>query len=121
MAESMPLTMVQSELGLETEGPEALPESKQGEVVICVLKWGAVYQYTIPGFSVITVPLRHAEVQAQQLGNEILLLDVFFRDEPLLDTNPLPFMATIVEACLVEVGYSYVFQYMYEVYRWTVE
>ncbi len=34
--------------------PEVELPPKQ-EVVICILKWGAVYQYTIPGFSVITV------------------------------------------------------------------
>ncbi len=43
--------------------PEVELPPKQ-EVVVCILKWGAVYQYTIPGFSVITVSLRHAEIQA---------------------------------------------------------
>ena len=98
MAES--IYMAQSE-------PEVELPPKQ-EVVVCILKWGAVYQYTIPGFSVITVSLRHAEIQAQQ-DNEILLLDVFFRNESLPDTNllPLPLTATIVEACLVEVSGYY--------------
>ncbi len=64
----------ESELELETEPEADLPESKQGEVVVVIRKWGAVYQYTIPGFSVITVSLRHAEIQ----DNETKLLDVSF-------------------------------------------
>ena len=81
----------------------AQDEVKQPEVKICVLKFGSVYQYTIPSFSVIHLTLRHAEIQVEE-NNDALLLDVFFRNDSSLNACHLPSVMTVGEACLVEVG-----------------
>lgn len=73
------------------------------QVQICILKWGCSWQYTIPSFSVLTIPLRHAEIQVEDSG----LLDVFFHDEPSINNQTtLPLLAAITEACLIEARKS---------------
>ena len=75
----------------------------RAEVEVCILKFGEVYEYTIPSFSVITVTLRHAEVQLVDKNDDVILKNVFVRDHPTLGV-PLPLKMKVTEGCLVEVS-----------------
>lgn len=77
--------------------------TQRPEVELCVLKFGEVYEYTIPSFSVITVPLRHAEVQIVDENGDVQLMKFFFKDNSTLGV-PLPSKLKVTDACIVEVS-----------------
>ena len=77
-------------------------ESEDVFVTVCVLKFGDVYKYTVPSFSVVTVYLRHAVVQRCDADGAVENFDMFFREDDSLEAA-LPMEATCIEACLVEV------------------
>ena len=72
-------------------------------VRVCALKYGYVYEYTIPSFSVIKVTLRQAVIQTVEDSGEPEVLDVFFREDKALDI-PLPQEMIVEEACIVDVS-----------------
>ena len=76
---------------------------KKKRYKVCLLKFGEVYEYTIPSVSVITVTLRHTVIQALDDNQEPIVLDAFFRDDPSLDVQ-LPLEAIVTEACIVDVS-----------------
>ena len=86
---------------LESSTPEPVCAMK-----VCVLKYGQVYEYTIPSFSVITVVLRHALVQTIEPSGQPVLLDIFIREDKSLSVS-LPQELTINEACIVDVSKNY--------------
>lgn len=69
---------------------------------MCVVKLGNSYEYTIPGFSVITVQLRHAKIQKISGDGEVKLFDVFFNNEITSGMHP-PTGVEVIESCFVEV------------------
>ncbi len=66
-----------------------------------VVKFGNSYKYTIPGFSVITVQLRHAKIQKIYNG-ELKLFDVFFNEEVTIGMH-LPTGVVPTDSCYIEV------------------
>ena len=79
------------------------PNQELDVVRVCALKYGCVYEYTIPSFSVIKVNLRQAVIQTIKDSGEPEVLDVFFREDKALDT-PLPQELIVDEACIVDVS-----------------
>ena len=67
---------------------------------VFIVKLGNTYKYTIPGFSVITVELRHAKIQMSCDG-EMKLFDVFFKEGSISDMHLRAIVVT--ESCFVEV------------------
>ena len=78
------------------------PQPDGNKSLVCVLKYGDTYQYTIPSFSVLSVQLRHAVIQAIERGNPVVL-DIFISEDPLLNVS-LPHELAIDEACIVDVS-----------------
>ena len=75
---------------------------KSSEDTVYIVKLGDSYKYTIPGFSVITVDLRHAKIQKSCNDGEVDLLDVFFKEE-ITSGMHIPTGVVVVESCFVEV------------------
>lgn len=70
--------------------------------IMYVLNFGRSYKYTIPGFSVIAVQLRHAKIQKISRSGEVKLFDVFFNEEITSEMHPLT-SVEVIESCFVEV------------------
>lgn len=91
-----------------TPSPECSSSSSElsgsfPEAVLCVLKFGKLYQYTIPSFSVITVHLRHALAQVKDENGKPRLVDFFFRDDDSLNDVLVPVEVEVLQSCNVEV------------------
>ena len=67
---------------------------------LAVIKCGSVYEYTIPGFTALTLQLRHVVIQIVD-GNELKLIDSFFQA-----SKPVQAPSSIVptNSCYVEVS-----------------
>ncbi len=65
-----------------------------------MINCGNVYEYTIPGFTSLTVELRHVVVQIAD-ENELKLLDVFFQA-----SKPIQAPSSVIPTniCYVEVS-----------------
>lgn len=71
--------------------------------IMYVVKLGkTLHEYTVPGFSVITVALRHAKIQKSSSDEEMKLFDVFFNAEIASGLCP-PTGIVVLESCYVEV------------------
>ena len=72
---------------------------------IFVLEFKECYSYEIPGFSVLTVSLRHAVVKMYDDCNELELgiFDIFFQDDKSL-LLPTPCCVEAIATCFVNVS-----------------
>lgn len=62
-------------------------------------------EYTIPSFSVVTVSLRHAVVQGHDDEGDLMVADVFFRNDSSLSAAiRLPQYVRVYDTCFVEVS-----------------
>ena len=80
--------------------PQAMLGGETGVTII--VKFGSIYTYKIPGFSVITVKLRHAKVQRVSSDGEVSLVDAFINDE-ITPQIHLPTSVEVTESCFVKV------------------
>ena len=81
--------------------PTSTCSSRPTELVLDVIWAGDIYSYTIPTFTVVSVILKHVEVNARDGQSNF---DAFMRvvGEPLV----IPATISIVEACYVDVSTS---------------
>ena len=81
--------------------PTSTCSSGPTELVLDVIWAGDIYSYTIPTFTVVSVILKHVEVNARDGQSNF---DAFMRviSEPLV----IPATISIVEACYVDVSTS---------------
>lgn len=70
--------------------------------IMYVLNFGNSYKYTISGFSVLAVQLRHAKISRISGGGEVKLFDVFFNDEITSKIHP-PTSVEVIVSCFVKV------------------
>ena len=78
------------------------PPSESESGVTYIVKFGSLYTYTIPGFSVITVKLRHAKVQWVSNDGGVKLVDAFVNEEMAPQMHP-PTCVEVIESCFVKV------------------
>lgn len=72
-----------------------------------IVKFGGSFKYTIPGFTIITVQLRHAKAQKISGEGDVKLFDVFFNEETAIEMHP-PTCVEVIESSFVEVKCYYV-------------
>ena len=92
--------------GAETQAGVVPPPPSESETgVMYIVKFGSIYTYTIPGFSVITVKLRHTKVQGVSNDGEVKLVDAFVNEEMTPQMHP-PTCVEVIESCFVKVRCS---------------
>ena len=71
-----------------------------------ILDLGVEFSYTVPSFSVLSVPLRQTTVQTVDNDGCVHLYDGFIRSDSCLNSLVIPFCVQLRQFCFVTVSLS---------------
>ena len=84
------------------------PDDSDDRVLVPILQYGELVNYTIPSFPVVSVRLRRITYQGYLSDDRLKVVDGFIRDDCSLWEHTYPTQIVVglhpSKACLVEVG-----------------